>query len=187
LYLSEDIGNLQVQCRTNLNIINSNGDNSPNSQNSWEDIDDEFKVEEDVINKENKGCDWTGKLYDLKHHINNDCQYFQVLCNHSGCTLSIQRGLLEEHSNNCSHRLEKCDYCKNLYKFSNLENHKLSCTERPEPCLNNCGIVVPHSKLVLHYENCPLHLVNCPLGIHCNKSCPKELLRKGEIYISYIY
>lgn len=172
--MSEDIGNLQVKCRTNLILAenlepdSSNNDSSPNS---WENI-DEFTVEE------TKFCDWTGKLYDLKHHINNDCQYFKVLCNHSGCTSLIKRGLLNDHLSNCLHRLEKCEYCNNLYKFSNLENHKLICIDRPESCVNNCGIIVPYSKLDLHYESCSLHIINCPFGLHCATSCPKQLYRK---------
>ncbi|XP_064404940.1 TNF receptor-associated factor 5-like [Halichondria panicea] len=94
------------------------------------------------------GCEWTGELGDLNHHITA-----------------------------CPKRPWKCQYCdfKSIYEMGPTD-HTPNCANYPLPCPNQCEIgTVPRCQADSHLLECPLQLVECEFaGNGCDVKVPRR-------------
>jgi hypothetical protein len=139
----------------------------------------------------NSDCVWTGKLLERKNHLQYDCEKELVECEYSSeCDIKIQREHLQEHLKDCPFRIVLCHHCQNQINFNKVEEHYKSCSFFPVKCRNNCGEMIPSSKMTIHLESqclnsiveCPFLVVGCEfietrreLKIHINDNLEEHL------------
>jgi hypothetical protein len=136
-------------------------------------------------------CEWTGKLLERKNHLQYDCEKELVECEYSNeCNIKVQRDHLQEHLKDCPFRIVVCHHCQNQINFNKVEEHYKACSEFPLKCRNNCGEMIPTSKMTIHLEcqclnsivECPFLVVGCEfldtrreLKIHLNENLEEHL------------
>ena len=137
-----------------------------------------------------EGCQWTGELGELKHHLESDngSGYVMVECPNKCCTLGLgkvimvlKREDMQEHLNQyCYLRPYWCEFCglKDTYeaitgwgvaipKFDDngFAGHQ---AKRPEMCLtcpNKCGMNnIKRKDMEDHRTQCPQEPVECPFA-----------------------
>ena len=96
----------------------------------------EFEDEESVLkyvgqlevccenhNSHPEGCEWRGKLSEMKHHLQNECQCENVKCPNGSCPFTSLRAYLSLHLHECEFELVKCKHCKIEIAMKDLPDH----------------------------------------------------------------
>ena len=136
------------------------------------------------------GCEWKGKLGELKLHLNrtpspenrlNGCQFVEVECTQE-CGEWFQRHHITSHeTEQCKKRPYSCDYCQDYQStFEDVtEIHYLQCSKYPVACPNECREDrFEQQELESHLrDQCPLTLVDCPFHY---AGCQTQLPRKDR-------
>ena len=134
------------------------------------------------------GCEWKGKLGELKPHLNrtpspenwlSGCQFVEVECTQE-CGEWFQRHHITSHeTEQCKKRPYSCDYCRDYQStFEDVtETHYPQCTKYPVACPNECREdKFERQELESHLrDQCPLTLVDCPFHY---AGCQTQLPRK---------
>lgn len=146
-----------------------------------------------------KGCEWSGKLRELEHHLNRSysienqligCQYVEVECMYHQCGESLQRRHMSAHQNNmCKKRPFYCGYCQEYVStFEDVtDNHYAMCSSYPVACPNNCSECKMERRLVERHLKvvCPVVVVNCPFHYAgCEVALPRRDMVKHTQDIS---
>lgn len=135
-----------------------------------------------------EGCDWQGKIEDIKLHIEESCNETFIKC--QACTKEVKRKDVNEHlKNHCSKRQFACPHCGDSGPFDEIStDHLQVCLEVPLPCpMQECNQKIKRCKLNEHLTKCPKLVVKCPnhengcstmirrenLEEHC-LTCPKR-------------
>ena len=98
-----------------------------------------------------EGCEWEGKLGELKRHLESDkgCGYVEVTCSNKECRAEMMRSDLKTHLQ------EECD---------SLD------------CPNKCGVTgIRRTFMPGHRNTCPLEPFNCPFK---DAGCNEKIARK---------
>ena len=138
-----------------------------------------------------EGCQWTGELGTLKHHLESDsgCGHAMVECPNkcknlilSQRTLWMKRRDLNDHiTKSCYLRPYQCEFCghRDTYEaitgdgwllcFRLNENdyfgHQAKCPEAPLTCPNKCGSSkIKRKDMEDHRSQYPLESVECPFA-----------------------
>ena len=125
-----------------------------------------------------KGCDWVGKLEEIKQHLegNRGCGYAVVKCTninpdlgldiygrHITCGMEIERKYLADHQKNeCKYRQYECKYCGHVATYDAIAG-----TGR------NRVFSLSPGRFKNHYDRCGQFPLECP-----NKCGEKEIKRK---------
>ena len=126
---------------------------------------------------EKEGCEWEGEVNDIATHL-NCCQYQSVECENNNCGTIVQRQHLTSHmEKECPYRDVKCEHCDLMGSHQFIENeHKNECPKFPLPCPNGCEIEsVCREDLNKHRETCHLEMIKCE---YYDMGCEIKLLRK---------
>ena len=120
------------------------------------------------------GCEWKGNMDAVKDHLDEDCQFEDVWCDHDDCEEKIQRRYLQRHAEEeCSHRPVKCPCCdeygfdcsqKHLTYLELVRDHHKECLSWPRRCPNHCDTEekLTRSTLQDHIDkNCPEQVISC--------------------------
>ncbi|KAJ8366134.1 hypothetical protein SKAU_G00149650 [Synaphobranchus kaupii] len=88
-------------------------------------------------------CSYTGPLCRLQEHLKT-CEFESIKCPNQGCTKTLHRQNLKEHSQNlCVHRIEPCPHCQQRYSLTQIKDHENTvCPEAKVPCPNKCTQIV---------------------------------------------
>ena len=126
------------------------------------------------------GCDWTGRLVDLKDHLSpgkqNRCLYEKTKCLY--CEELFLRNEIKEHEQKCPSKQIPCSYCK-VFKdtASRLESvHYDTCPMYPVLCPNDCGAKIFRKNLEKHVNvTCPKTVMQCTFKCAgCNAEMSRE-------------
>ena len=110
----------------------------------------------------NKGCNWIGKISDLKKHLYEDCKKFLIKCPFENCNLNIMRENLNDHKNKCEFRSVECEDCKKIFPFKYLSDHSKICLKKKINCPQNCGKIIERGEIDNHIKfNCDYTLIDC--------------------------
>ncbi len=110
----------------------------------------------------NKGCNWIGKISDLKKHLYEDCKKFLIKCPFENCNLNIMRENLTDHKNKCEFRSVECEDCKKIFPFKYLSDHSKICLKKKINCPQNCGKIIERGEIDNHIKfNCDYTLIDC--------------------------
>ena len=107
------------------------------------------------------GCGWVGRAERLEEHLGS-CDYVNVECPFKHCYQECKRKHLEKHKKKCRHRREKCTHCGLVVSHSAIYLHYDECPEVILCCPNHCSQEkIKRRELKIHYETCPLEPVHC--------------------------
>ena len=132
---------------------------------------------------EEKGCTWTGELFDLEPHFKN-CPCAEVSCPNQ-CSEQVMRKDLESHLlSDCPLREHTCPTCNQTGPYQTMTStHKELCPEIVVSCPNECGITNMARKYLLeHRGGCPLEKVVCGFPGCESQLRRDELKRHDEDY-----
>eukprot|EP00761_Pharyngomonas_kirbyi_P000371 gb/GECH01000371.1/.p1 GENE.gb/GECH01000371.1/~~gb/GECH01000371.1/.p1 ORF type:complete len:446 (+),score=85.80 gb/GECH01000371.1/:1-1338(+) len=114
-------------------------------------------------------CGWTGEYGDLNKHLQT-CRFVKELCFHPGCSETMYRSELRQHTENCPYKLKYCNDCQ-------MKGHN-QCDEG-FPCAVltcKCQRVFKPGDYYYHlHAECPQQLVRCP---HSKHGCHQKLTRE---------
>ncbi|XP_032234121.2 TNF receptor-associated factor 4 isoform X2 [Nematostella vectensis] len=98
------------------------------------------------------------------------------------CGRRISRAEITTHmSDECPRRLTKCQHCRVMVKFEDVETHHQSCPSFPLSCPNNCGVAqIPRGEVELHLSrDCRSNIMQCPFRhAGCHKQFPQRSLQR---------
>lgn len=60
----------------------------------------------------NKACNWSGKLEELKAHLTNQCEFVHIIC---FCGHILNRSALHNEKAECNCSERPCQYCQNSF------------------------------------------------------------------------
>ncbi|XP_077986318.1 TNF receptor-associated factor 2-like [Glandiceps talaboti] len=131
----------------------------------------------------NDDCDWKGlyKEYDEEHA--GSCPSAVITCIKSGCGQRIKRDNLAEHlENDCSMRVEKCQYCEDELLHQELKVHYEECPQYPISCQFCQKAEIPRKMLREHLDtetgDCPKKVVPCNFkGVGCEELVVQDDLK----------
>lgn len=146
----------------------------------------EFKVS---CSNRSRGCQWTGSLGQLDHHLNlkptkerelEGCQFVVIKCS---CFTSFMRYRIKDHKqNDCLKRCYVCPYCKSFEDTYGevITLHLPECGKVPVGCPNNgCQQTLRREMLDDHIANfCPKTKVDC--DFKCFGCGAKSLTRENH-------
>ena len=91
---------------------------------------------------EMEGCKWRGKVNEVATHTNS-CQYEDVVCENNGCGDIVQRRLLKHHmESECRYRNVTCQHCHVKGDHCFIEGkHEDECPKFSLLCPNDCEVV----------------------------------------------
>ncbi|XP_041363469.1 TNF receptor-associated factor 4-like [Gigantopelta aegis] len=122
------------------------------------------------------GCSWRGELRALQDH-ESTCSLKLIVCSNE-CGESFLRKDATFHQDLCPFRKVKCDHCKDVMKFSELEMHDEQCPKKVVACELSCGLKCTRQLLVDHTAVCPQRVVECE---HCHVSMVFTDLTKHQL------
>ena len=110
----------------------------------------------------NKGCNWIGKISDLKHHLEDQCLKSLIKCPFEGCNNIIMRENLNTHKNQCEYRNVECLDCQKNFAYKLLNDHSKICPKKKINCPQDCGLIIERGDIDNHIKNsCDCTLVDC--------------------------
>ena len=124
------------------------------------------------------GCEWVGHPEYLNGHLTSGggCEYVEVECNFKLCHQTFQRKYLEKHMKICRYRHEKCEFCGLVVTHSAIHLHHDECPEYILSCPNHCDPKkMTRRELKIHYETCPLEPLKCQFK---DAGCTDKIVRK---------
>ena len=132
----------------------------------------------------NKGCDWIGKILDMKNHILNDCQKTLIKCPFENCNLLIMKEHLDNHIKECDYRNVECQDCHNNFPFKILiEQHSSVCEKKKIECPQKCGLIIERGNIDKHIkDDCDCTFKECCFNKYgcSDKYMKKEFETKME-------
>mmetsp|Transcript_11793 Transcript_11793/g.19174 ORF Transcript_11793/g.19174 Transcript_11793/m.19174 type:complete len:527 (+) Transcript_11793:42-1622(+) len=97
-----------------------------------------------------EGCNWFGKKERHRAHV-EECPFVVLPCNVL-CGMSVRRKDLQQHQDECDHRLVDCS-CATILPYYQLADHiENECLKTVIPCPHQCGeqmerrLILPHSE-----------------------------------------
>uniref|UniRef100_H2YUF4 TNF receptor-associated factor n=1 Tax=Ciona savignyi TaxID=51511 RepID=H2YUF4_CIOSA len=123
------------------------------------DLDNEIMSLTTHCSNYSSGCKWTGKLHNLKAHIDK-CSYSERECpNRCGARLRSMK-LADHLEYECLKRRVTCDFS---FIFD-VQTHHGTCSRYPIGCPNRCDVLkIPREELEVHLkEHCKSALTICP-------------------------
>ena len=131
------------------------------------------------------GCDWTGNLVTLDHHLNampvssekrmEGCSVQSLKCSH--CDKAFKRCDVLDHEFKCPCRPITCKYCEVFSApETELEAHWKDCESYPVECENKCGMIIRRDHIGDHLKDyCPLEVIKCEYSYAgCDVTVPRE-------------
>ena len=110
----------------------------------------------------NKGCNWIGKISDLKVHLENECLKSLIKCPFEGCNDITMRENLDKHKNQCEYRTVECLDCHKNFAYKLLNEHSKICPKKKINCPQDCGLIIERGDIDNHINNfCDCTLVDC--------------------------
>ncbi|XP_062520827.1 TNF receptor-associated factor 5-like [Corticium candelabrum] len=98
-----------------------------------------------------EGCGWTGELRVVRKHA-RECGFVVQQCPRN-CGQHLTRDQMASHlRNDCVHRLVRCEHCKEVVKFFQIESHNSVCLRYPVRCAFECGQSVPREEMEAHVD-----------------------------------
>ncbi len=70
------------------------------------------------------GCEAVVGYHALPAHLQHDCPFRLVPCEHKGCPELVPHSLLTAHMEKCKHRLVECKVCKVCVSFRDMPAHQ---------------------------------------------------------------
>ena len=106
-------------------------------------------------NKEDSGCEWTGKLAGIvARKLPQKCERCDK------CDNIIHYSDIARHlPTNCSCYCPHCDTTADREVI--CSEHKEKCHRYPQACPNNCGQYIPQEDMDDHKKVCPLEMIQC--------------------------
>ncbi|XP_065917860.1 TNF receptor-associated factor family protein DDB_G0290965-like [Dysidea avara] len=126
-----------------------------------------------------KGCQWQGEINAIGQHLNNDCQFHEMLCP-SNCGKLVLRSNLSNHrEQECACRIEECEHCHLRAEYCYISSQHLNeCRELSVACPNKCAANnILRKNLNAHEKVCPLAQVKCK---YYEIGCTTLMARKDE-------
>ena len=106
----------------------------------------------------------------LDRHLNRDCQMAVCKCEYSGCDVRVERRLLQDHQDSCSHGFTECYDCEQDVRIAKMSQHRRhECSHR----IVKCPIIDP-----LH--SCCRRMLAYELAVHLEE-CEEDLQRKLDV------
>ena len=108
-----------------------------------------------------RGCEWNATLSEVSQHL-DVCQEFLIKCKYD-CGVIIKRCELNNHCNNeCLNIKVRCEHCRSMIVYKELNQHFKECPELPLLCPNNCATSLKRKQIDSHIEtDCPNTVVEC--------------------------
>lgn len=112
------------------------------------------------------GCSWHGSVFNLGRHLDStsgDCKFMQIDCPYF-CGVSLNFSQLEDHKKSCPQRPYTCKFCGYNGTYEGMHaKHWSVCDKYPLPCPNNCGqLDIPRASLSKHLqEECLQNEMKC--------------------------
>ncbi|XP_066921687.1 RING finger protein DG17-like [Clytia hemisphaerica] len=95
-----------------------------------------------------QGCPWTGAINDFMQHANTDCPCVEITCRFTGCDVHFLRKAKQQHEQDCPMKEMNCDYCHQVIKVSQEQEHYTDCVSYPTVCSNQgCQYLAPRDQL----------------------------------------
>ena len=106
------------------------------------------------------GCPWQGQLQHFECHC-RDCKYKPVKCPNPGCSELLPAEKLDRHvDGDCPFRKVACNHCREEVAANQLEDHLNCCPKVPVDC-GRCPERIARDTLKEHQlRDCPY--VECP-------------------------
>ena len=70
------------------------------------------------------GCEAVIGYHDLRAHLEAECPFREVPCQHKGCSDAVPHAELESHMEKCNHRLVECKVCKACLPRKDMPAHQ---------------------------------------------------------------
>jgi len=162
------------------NLVSTENEDKANSEQNQNEISPSDFVSVDIINSylnkqsvfcKNKSCNWIGKLYELKSHLEDVCEKQILNCPHENCTEKYFREILYIHSESCEWRIVNCQYCSENLPVKLLESHYHQCQEYPLKCELDCECFILRKNMKEHIDqDCSNGIIECDyLSFGCNE------------------
>jgi len=125
----------------------------------------------------NDECNWIGKLYELKIHLENSCEKQILNCSNQNCNEKFYRENLQNHLVSCKWKIIFCQFCSEKFPLKDLDLHYQKCEEYPLKCEIDCESIVVRKKMKEHInQECINGIVDCDyLSFGC-----KEKFRRRD-------
>ncbi|XP_029192548.1 TNF receptor-associated factor 4-like [Acropora muricata] len=129
------------------------------------------------------GCKWESDYKDFQDHVNNKCEYAEILCQND-CGAKFQKRFLQKHlDKDCPKKIIACPYCDDRHLREDKKTHLAEeCPKLPLPCPNKCDkkLEIPRDELDQHIEEfCPKTKMVCEFEvIGCTHRCSREKMPK---------
>ena len=124
-----------------------------------------------------EGCSWIGEFGKVDKHVQDNCEFFEVLCDFGCGENIIRRYLLEHKSKACKLRPFTCEHCQLLNTWLTITQHHYPvCDKYPVPCPNQCDVgEIERKQLEDHLSICPLQVIDCTFQfVGCKVSLPRR-------------
>lgn len=128
------------------------------------------------------GCMWMGRKECLDNHLHASsssvdcCNYVLVECPFKFCHHEFTHEKLDKHMKTCQHRPEKCTHCGLIVTHSAINLHHDECPEILLCCANRCSQKeMKRKELLVHYQTCPLEPLDCQFK---NAGCTDKIVRE---------
>ncbi|XP_066918155.1 TNF receptor-associated factor family protein DDB_G0272098-like [Clytia hemisphaerica] len=159
--------------------------NSTNLGHAIGTVDRLIKTTLDVHCKQQRdGCEWVGKICDYFEQHSPVCQYIKVNCRKSVlCDEMLLRKDMMEHEKSCGYQHLNCQWCDEVHKKNQLEDHYKACRGFPVKCSNeNCQKTFPRKSFKYLIEDhlateCDFQEVECQFF---SNGCPDKFLRNQQ-------
>ena len=112
---------------------------------------------------EKEGCKWQGEVNDIDTHLKS-CQFEGVKCENHGCEKNLQRQFVKNHMDfECLYRDVSCQHCDSIGAHFFIEGkHKDECPKFPMLCPNGCDVgTVAREDVDKHRKICSLEIIEC--------------------------
>ena len=126
---------------------------------------------------EKEGCKWQGEVNNIDTHLRS-CQFEGVKCENHGCEKNFQRQFVKSHMDfECPYRDVSCQHCCSIGAHFFIEGkHKDECPKFPMPCPNGCDVgTVAREDVDKHRKICSLEMIECE---YYDMGCKAKIARK---------
>ena len=126
-----------------------------------------------------KGCQWQGEINAIDQHLNNDCQFHEMLCPGNCGKLVLRSNLSNHREQECACRIEECEHCHLRAEYCYISSQHLNeCHELSVACPNKCAANnILRKNLNAHEKVCLLAQVQCK---YYEIGCTTLMARKDE-------
>uniref|UniRef100_A0A7M5X186 TRAF-type domain-containing protein n=1 Tax=Clytia hemisphaerica TaxID=252671 RepID=A0A7M5X186_9CNID len=110
-------------------------------------------------------------------HANTDCPCVEITCRFTGCDVHFLRKAKQQHEQDCPMKEMNCDYCHQVIKVSQEQEHYTDCVSYPTVCSNQgCQYLAPRDQVADHQStDCLYQNIFCSFN---DVGCKVKVLRK---------